>query len=80
MTKELAVSHMDVPGHDNKFGYGGACFPKDTLAFLKYFKKNNLDFEILESAIRKNNLLRSKYKVKDNREIEQNISYNDELL
>ena len=23
-------SHMNVPGHDGKFGFGGSCFPKDT--------------------------------------------------
>ena len=22
-------SHMNVPGHDGKFGFGGSCFPKD---------------------------------------------------
>ena len=24
----IGASHMDVPGHDGKMGFGGACFPK----------------------------------------------------
>ena len=31
----LGTSHMDVPGADGR-GYGGACFPKDVKAFLKF--------------------------------------------
>ena len=27
-------SHLNVPGHDGKLGYGGTCFPKDVNAFL----------------------------------------------
>ena len=22
-------SHLNVPGHDGKYGYGGTCFPKE---------------------------------------------------
>ena len=25
----IGDSHLNVPGHDGKFGYGGTCFPKD---------------------------------------------------
>ena len=34
----LGSSHLDVPGPDGQRGYGGACFPKDTLA-LNYESK-----------------------------------------
>ena len=34
--EKIGKSHMQVPGHDGKFGYGGACFPKDVNAFIKY--------------------------------------------
>ena len=27
--KRVGNSHMDVPGHDGRFGFGGACLPKD---------------------------------------------------
>ena len=29
---------MDVPGHDGRKGFGGACFPKDSLALIKFAK------------------------------------------
>ena len=32
----IGDSHMNVPGHDGKRGFGGACFPKDSLALIKY--------------------------------------------
>ena len=33
---------MYVPGHDGRRGFGGACFPKDIDALIKYgkLKKN----------------------------------------
>ena len=37
-------SHLNVPGHDGKLGYGGTCFPKDVNAIL-FFSKN-LDIEL----------------------------------
>ena len=30
---KVGNSHMQVPGPDGKFGYGGNCFPKDSQAF-----------------------------------------------
>lgn len=35
----IGDSHLNVPGHDGKIGYGGTCFPKDVNALL-YFSKN----------------------------------------
>jgi len=29
-------SHMNVPGPDGKFGFGGSCFPKDIQAMINY--------------------------------------------
>lgn len=70
----VGKSHTTVPGYDGKRGYGGSCFPKDTFAFVKYAKTLKNDFSILEKVIMENNKYRSKYK-KDQREMEQNISY-----
>lgn len=67
-------SHTTVPGFDGKRGYGGSCFPKDTIAFLKYSKNLKNDFSVLEKVILENNKYRNRYK-KDQREMEQNISY-----
>ena len=33
--KRIGNSHMMVPGHDKRLGFGGACLPKDTNAILK---------------------------------------------
>ena len=47
-------SHMQIPGPDGKLGFGGACFPKDINAFIKYGKANNLDMNVLEAAWKTN--------------------------
>jgi len=70
----MGNSHMSVPGHDGKEGFGGACLPKDSFALLKFFEKNNLDFKVLKSVIEVNNDIRGKYN-DDPREREQRISY-----
>ena len=36
--KRIGDSHMNVPGHDGRKGFGGACFPKDSLALIKFAK------------------------------------------
>lgn len=46
----LGTSHWDVPGPDGKFGYGGACFPKDVSAIIEHAKTQGLKFELLESV------------------------------
>jgi len=68
--ERIGYSHIMVPGPDGKRGFGGACFPKDTSALLDFAK----DFSILEEVIKQNNEYRKKYE-KDDREKEQNISY-----
>ena len=35
-------SHLDVPGPDGDYGYGGKCFPKDVNAFILFAKKNGI--------------------------------------
>jgi UDPglucose 6-dehydrogenase len=40
-----------VPGPDGKFGYGGACFPKDTEALAVIAKQADIDMTMLETAI-----------------------------
>lgn len=51
--------HTDVPGHDGKFGFGGACFPKDTKALRKIFNENNIEPMVLDAVIKENNLIRN---------------------
>ena len=43
----IGHSHLNVPGHDGKFGFGGSCFPKDLnalidLCYEKSIKANTL--------------------------------------
>ena len=33
--ERIGKTHLNVPGHDGDFGYGGHCFPKDTKALIK---------------------------------------------
>jgi UDPglucose 6-dehydrogenase len=35
-------SHLNVPGPDGQYGYGGTCFPKDMKAFIGYDKNERL--------------------------------------
>jgi UDPglucose 6-dehydrogenase len=51
-------SHMKVPGPDGSMGFGGACFPKDTSALLKYAETVGVDLQVLGAAVKKNTLLR----------------------
>ena len=74
----MGNSHMSVPGHDGKEGFGGACLPKDSFALLKYFKESNLDFKVLKSVLEVNNNIRGKYN-DDPREIEQRIKYKNNI-
>lgn len=50
-------SHTRVPGPDGKRGWGGMCFPKDTMAFLGAFEK---DLPTLRGAVNTNTKLRPK--------------------
>tara|TARA_B100000427_G_scaffold306169_1_gene292703 strand:+ start:1307 stop:2170 length:864 start_codon:yes stop_codon:yes gene_type:complete len=79
LDKRIGESHMNVPGHDGKKGFGGACFPKDTAALLKYAEDLGLELDILKSVINKNNMIRSQYTELDDREKEQNISFDDKI-
>ncbi len=75
----IGSSHMDVPGHDGRRGFGGACFPKDSLAFAKCAKELGCELSVLTAAIKTNNKIRSQYKTLDKRESEQNVSFDDKI-
>ena len=79
LDKRIGDSHMNVPGHDGKKGFGGACFPKDTSALLKYAQDIGVDLDVLKIAINKNNKIRSQYTELGAREKEQNVSFDDKI-
>ncbi len=75
----IGKSHMEVPGHDGRKGFGGACFPKDSLAFIKYAQNEGVDLNSLITTVKINNKIRSKYKKLDSRETKQNITFDDKI-
>lgn len=50
----LGTTHWDVPGPDGQSGFGGMCFPKDTLALLTLSKNLEIDMSMLYTAVEKN--------------------------
>lgn len=75
----IGNSHMDVPGHDGRMGFGGACFPKDTAALLRFSQDLEIEFSLLKQAIKINNSIRESYLALDDREKEQSVNFNIEL-
>ena len=73
--KRIGSSHMQVPGHDGRLGFGGACLPKDSDALVKYAKQIEKQLNLLNNAIKLNNDIRSSYNKETDRELEQNISF-----
>lgn len=67
----IGRGHTKVPGFDGKLGFGGACFPKDTQAFVNFSEQ----LSVLEAAIEANNKIRAGYDL-DDREKDQKIVYN----
>ena len=58
MDRRIGNSHMQVPGPDGAFGFGGACFPKDTNALLKIAEQQGVPLNVLDAAVKKNTILR----------------------
>ena len=55
----IGSSHLNVPGHDGKPGYGGTCFPKDVNALLSFSKNHNIDLNTVEGGWKTNLKVRS---------------------
>lgn len=58
LDERIGKSHLQVPGPDGACGFGGMCFPKDTSALLKFAEEVSAPMNVLESAVKKNTLLR----------------------
>ena len=43
-------SHLNVPGHDGKLGYGGTCFPKDVNAILSFAKRLEINLNTIQGG------------------------------
>ena len=73
--KRIGDSHMMVPGHDGRYGFGGACFPKDINALLMYAESIKAELGLIKNVIKTNNKIRASYNSVTDREDEQNINY-----
>lgn len=54
----ISNNHVSVPGPDDKFAYGGVCFPKDTNALNQFMIKKESINKVLNSTIEERNLIR----------------------
>jgi UDPglucose 6-dehydrogenase len=54
----IGHSHLQVPGPDGQYGFGGMCFPKDTSALLKYAEQLAESPDVLTTAVIKNSKIR----------------------
>ena len=55
----IGHTHLGVPGHDGKFGFGGSCFPKDIQAMIDFAEMFGLNPSVLKGAWEKNLEVRS---------------------
>ena len=55
----IGNSHIDVPGHDGDFGFGGKCFPKDLNAMITRSEELGVNPGIMKAAWEKNKEVRS---------------------
>jgi len=46
----IGHSHLNVPGWDGKYGFGGSCFPKDIQAIIAFGDSLGLDMTVLKGA------------------------------
>tara|TARA_B100000989_G_scaffold280247_1_gene243543 strand:- start:407 stop:1231 length:825 start_codon:yes stop_codon:yes gene_type:complete len=51
-------SHLNVPGHDGKLGYGGTCFPKDVSSLISFAEKNGIILNTIKGGWKTNLELR----------------------
>ena len=79
--ERVGMGHTRVPGFDGKRGFGGACLPKDTRAFLDFSTHEFADgtttsFDLLHKVLDINSAYRVQYDL-DEREKVNNITFVD---
>ena len=59
--ERIGISHLNVPGPDGDFGFGGHCFPKDLNALVNLAEKQGLglDINVLKAVLETNNKVRT---------------------
>ena len=56
--KRIGSSHLQVPGPDGDYGFGGKCFPKDLNAMIQHSVQSGVEPEMLKAAWHKNKEVR----------------------
>jgi UDPglucose 6-dehydrogenase len=46
----IGHSHLNVPGPDGRFGFGGSCFPKDVQAMINFMDGLGVSVNTLKGA------------------------------
>ena len=59
MDDRITRSHMQIPGPDGERGFGGACFPKDTMALLLTGLHYKTPFSILRQVVESNKRIKN---------------------
>ncbi|OUV04600.1 MAG: hypothetical protein CBC40_04515 [bacterium TMED80] len=54
----IGDSHLDVPGPDGDYGYGGKCFPKDVCALIDYAEKKGVKLNAIIGGWKTNKTVR----------------------
>lgn len=76
----IGSTHMEVPGPDGMYGYGGECFPKDTEALQGYMIRECATSGLLSETIKLNREFRGQSLADDQRtqlHAEQPVHCND---
>jgi len=50
----IGTTHLNVPGINNLFGYGGTCFPKDTHSLYSQFQKSDIPSYYFQTSLIRN--------------------------
>ena len=50
----IGHSHLQVPGPDGKFGFGGSCFPKDIQAMISFCDELGINSNVIDGAWKTN--------------------------
>ena len=54
LDERIGSSHMKVPGHDGKKGFGGCCLVKDSMNVFNLMTNKNLNSLVLENVLYRN--------------------------
>jgi UDPglucose 6-dehydrogenase len=54
LDNRIGKTHMDVPGINNIFGYGGTCFPKDTYNLYNQYQNENIPSYYFQTSLIRN--------------------------